>query len=41
MKTFPLPPDQQRCFDPVETMPRPALLALQQQRLLAMVAYAY
>lgn len=41
MNALPLPPDEQRCFDPVETMPRPALLALQQQRLLAMAAYAY
>ncbi|HEX6704654.1 MAG TPA: hypothetical protein VF169_07840 [Albitalea sp.] len=40
MSHFTLPPDEQRHFDPVETLPRPALLALQQQRLLAMVAYA-
>lgn len=36
-----LPPNDQRYFDPVETLPRPALLALQQQRLLAMLAYAF
>ena len=39
--SHPLPPDEQRCFDPVETLPRPALMALQQQRLLAMVGYAF
>jgi phenylacetate-CoA ligase len=36
-----LPPGEVRHFDPVETLPRPALMALQQQRLLAMVEYAY
>ena len=36
-----LPAADSRYFDPVETLPRPALLALQQQRLLAMVAYAW
>jgi phenylacetate-CoA ligase len=36
-----LPPSDQRYFDPVEALPRAELMALQQQRLLAMVAYAY
>ena len=36
-----LPPSDQRCLDPVETMPRPLLLALQQERLLNMIGYAY
>lgn len=36
-----LPPSDQRYFDAVETLPRAELLALQQQRLLAMVDYAY
>jgi phenylacetate-coenzyme A ligase PaaK-like adenylate-forming protein len=41
MKPLMLPPVEQRYFDPVETLPRPDLLALQQQRFLAMVAYTY
>ncbi|HEU0204476.1 MAG TPA: hypothetical protein VFR86_29040 [Burkholderiaceae bacterium] len=36
-----LPPTDQRYLDRVETLPRAELLALQQERLLAMVAYAY
>jgi phenylacetate-CoA ligase len=36
-----LPPADQRYLDPVETLPRAALLALQQQRLMRMVDYAY
>ncbi|HEX4584359.1 MAG TPA: hypothetical protein VH183_05985, partial [Burkholderiaceae bacterium] len=36
-----LPPTEQRYFEPVETLARPQLLALQQQRLMQMVAYAY
>jgi phenylacetate-CoA ligase len=36
-----LPPADQRYLDPVETLARPKLLALQQKRLLAMVRYAY
>jgi len=36
-----LPATEQRYLEAVETLPRPQLLALQQRRLLAMVAYAY
>lgn len=36
-----LPAHSQRYLDPVETLPRPQLLALQQERLLRMVAHAY
>jgi phenylacetate-CoA ligase len=36
-----LPPTEQRYLEPVETLARPRLLALQQQRLMQMVAYAY
>jgi phenylacetate-CoA ligase len=36
-----LPPADQRCLDPVETLPRPQLLALQQERLLRTIAHAY
>jgi phenylacetate-CoA ligase len=36
-----LPPIEQRYLEPVETLPRAQLLALQQERLLQMVAYAY
>jgi phenylacetate-CoA ligase len=36
-----LPAHDQRYLDPVETLPRPQLMALQQQRLLRMLAYAY
>ena len=38
---FDLPPADQRHLDPVETLPRPLLLALQQERLLRMIGYAY
>ena len=36
-----LPPADQRYLEPVETMPRAALLQLQEKRLLEMIAYAY
>ena len=41
MKHATLPAGDERYFDPVETLPRAELMALQQERLLAMVAYAY
>jgi phenylacetate-CoA ligase len=36
-----LPPGSRRHLEPVEILPREALLRLQEQRLLAMIAYAY